>query len=76
MQIGAFSSTALADKGYSEVAAAFPGTVAGKSKKVEQLERDGKTLYRTSVVGFASRGAAQAFCDALTARGKRCLVKG
>ena len=76
VQIGAYSSTALADRGYSEVAAAFPGPMAGKSKRVETLARDGKTLYRGLIGGFASRSAAQAFCDTLKASGRTCLVRG
>jgi hypothetical protein len=76
VQIGAYSSTALADRGYGEVASAFPGPMAGKSKQVESLTRDGKTLYRGLIAGFANRGAAQAFCDTLKASGRTCLVRG
>jgi hypothetical protein len=76
VQIGAYSSAALADKGYQEVAAAFPTFMGGKVKKVEPLERDGKMLFRTSVTGFASHSSAQAFCAALKASGHVCLVKG
>jgi hypothetical protein len=76
VQIGAYSSAALADKGYQEVATAFPTFMGGKSKRVEPLERDGKMLYRTSVSGFASHSSAQAFCAALKASGHVCLVKG
>lgn len=76
VQIGAYSSTALADKGYTEVASAFPGQMAGKSKRVEPLERDGKTLYRGLIGGFASKDAAQAFCNTLKAAGRVCLVRG
>jgi hypothetical protein len=76
VQIGAYSSEALADKGYREVASAFPTFMDGKAKHVEQLDRDGKTLFRTSVAGFASRSSAAAFCAALKASGHVCLVKG
>ena len=76
VQIGAFSSQALADKGYSDIAAAFPGQMAGKTKRVEPLARDGKTLYRGMIGGFADRNAAQAFCNALKAAGRTCLVRG
>jgi len=75
VQIGAFSSSALADKGWSDVAALAPGAMAGKGRKVEALSKDGKTLYRAYVTGFASRDAAQAFCDRLKAAGKACFVK-
>ncbi|HTI67435.1 MAG TPA: SPOR domain-containing protein [Caulobacteraceae bacterium] len=77
VQIGAFSSTALADKGYGDIAKAFPGPMAGKSKRVEPVTRDGQApLYRGLIGGFASREAAQAFCNTLKAAGRTCLVRG
>jgi len=75
VQIGAFSSQALADKGWNDAAAVSPGIAAGKGKRVETVEKDGKTLFRTSVTGFASRADATAFCDRLKAAGKSCFVK-
>ncbi len=76
MQIGAYSSSALADKGWSDLAKAFPAPMSGKSKRVEPLERDGKTLYRTSVSGWGSKAQAEAFCAQMKAAGRACLVKG
>lgn len=75
VQIGAFSSTALADKGWSDVSVAMAGEMAGKSKRIEALEKNGATLYRTSVTGFSTRAAADAFCSGLKAKGKICFVK-
>lgn len=75
VQIGAVSSTALADKAWSKAVAAAPGLAVGKGKGVERIERDGKTLYRTSVTGFASKGEASAFCAKLKAAGTDCFVK-
>lgn len=75
VQIGAFSSQALADKGWSDAAALAPGAAAGKGKSVEKVDKDGKTLFRTQVTGFASRADAAAFCDKLKAAGKACFVK-
>jgi cell division protein FtsN len=75
VQIGAFSSAGLADKGWSDAAAISPGAAAGKGKKVETVDSNGKTLYRTSVTGFASRADAVAFCDRLKAAGKSCFVR-
>jgi cell division septation protein DedD len=74
-QIGAFSSQALAEKGWNDVAAIEPGKMAGKTKKVEVATRDGKTFYRAFVGGFASRADASAFCASLVAAGKGCIVK-
>ena len=76
VQIGAFSSSALADKGYADVSATLPGRMSGKAKHVQPLDKDGTTLYRTWLSGFATRADAQAFCEALKAKGKTCLVKG
>ncbi|MBI1686722.1 cell division protein FtsN [Caulobacter hibisci] len=75
VQIGALSSTALADKAWSDAARVAPGLAAGKGKKVEAIDKNGSTLYRTSVTGFSSRADAKAFCDALSAAGKSCFVK-
>jgi hypothetical protein len=75
VQIGAFSSQALADKGWSDAAAIAPGPAAGKGKSVEKVEKDGHTLFRTQVTGFASRADATAFCGKLKAAGKACFVK-
>lgn len=75
VQIGAFSNQAQADKGWDDAARVAPGLIAGKGKSVERIERNGSTLFRTSVTGFGSRGDAQAFCDALKAAGKNCFVK-
>jgi len=75
VQIGAVSSPALADKTWNEAVGIAPGLAAGKGKGVEKVEKDGKTLYRTSVTGFASRESAAAFCAKLKAAGKACFVK-
>jgi hypothetical protein len=75
VQIGAFSSTTLADKGWSDVSSAMAGDMAGKSKRIEALEKNGATLYRTSVTGFSTRASADTFCSGLKAKGKICFVK-
>ncbi|MDE2487926.1 MAG: SPOR domain-containing protein [Alphaproteobacteria bacterium] len=75
VQIGAVSSPALADKTWNDAVTVAPGLAAGKGKGVEKVEKDGRTLYRTSVTGFSSRAQAQAFCDKLKAAGKACFVR-
>ena len=75
VQIGAVSSTSLADKAWSEAGPAAPGLGVGKGKSVEKIEKNGGTLYRTAVTGFASRADAQAFCSKLQAAGKSCFVR-
>jgi hypothetical protein len=75
VQIGAFSSEALAAKGWSDVAAAFPCDMSGKGRRVEAVASNGATLYRGQITGFASREAASAFCAKLKAGGKSCIVR-
>jgi hypothetical protein len=75
VQIGAVSSTALADKAWNDAVAVAPGMAAGKGKSVEKIDKNGGTLYRTAVTGFASRDAASAFCSKLKAAGKSCFVR-
>lgn len=75
VQIGAFTSAALAESGWAETAARFPAFVAGKARRFEPVEKAGQTFYRASVEGFSDKPAAQAFCDALKAQGRDCLVK-
>ena len=75
VQIGAVSSTDLAEKAWRDAVAAAPGLAAGKGKGVEKIEKNGGTLYRTSVTGFASKADAQAFCARLQAAGKACFVR-
>jgi hypothetical protein len=75
VQIGAVSSTQLADQVWNQAVAVAPGMGAGKGKGVEKVESGGKVLYRTLVTGFASRADAQAFCAKLKAAGKACFVK-
>jgi hypothetical protein len=75
VQIGAVSSTALANKAWNDAVAAAPGLAAGKGKSVEKIEKNGGVLYRTAVTGFASRDAATAFCNKLKAAGKSCFVR-
>jgi len=75
VQIGAVSSTALADKAWNDAVAVAPGLAAGKGKSVEKIDKNGGTLYRTAVTGFASRDAAAAFCAKLKAAGRSCFVR-
>lgn len=75
VQIGAFSSAALAEQGWSDAVKLAPGLATGKGKSITPVESGGKTLYRTTVTGFASKGQADAFCGALKAAGKSCFIR-
>lgn len=75
VQIGAFSSTAIADREYAAVASRFGSHAAGAGKGVEEVTTaSGSTVYRTTFTGL-SRDRAIAFCNALKAAGRDCLVR-
>jgi len=74
-QIGAFSSSELADKGWHDTAKFAPAFMAGKGMKVQSVAVNGKTYYRAFVTGFASHDAAEAFCIKLKAASKPCIVR-
>jgi hypothetical protein len=75
VQFGAFSSTELASSEWTKLHAAYPSEMSGKGKLVESVERDGKTLFRGAVSGFASKADAVAFCARMKADGKACIVR-
>ena len=75
VQIGAFSSTAVADRQYAAIAARFPQFASGAQKRVQEVTAaNGSTVYRTTFHGL-SRERAQAFCAAIKAGGGDCLVR-
>jgi hypothetical protein len=75
VQIGAFSSTAVADRQYAAVAARYPQFAGGAQKRVQEVtSANGSTLYRTLFYGL-SRERAQAFCAAIKAGGGDCVVR-
>jgi cell division protein FtsN len=75
VQIGAFSSPALADKGWNDVARLLPGQMVGRTKKVEPVPKGAETLYRAYIGGFGNKAEATAFCSDLKAAGHACFVK-
>jgi len=75
VQIGAFSSTAIADREYAAVAGRFGQYASGAQKRVTEVTNaNGTTLYRTAFSGL-SRERALAFCNALKAAGRDCIVR-
>ena len=75
VQIGAFSSSALAEAGWDDVRRLEPDAMAGKGRRVEPVERGGQTFYRSLVTGFPSRASAADFCDRLRAAARPGKVK-
>jgi len=75
VQIGAFSSTAIADREYASVAARFPQFARNATKRVQEVTAsNGSTVYRTTFTGL-SREDARAFCSAIQGGGGDCLVR-
>ncbi|MGH7026067.1 SPOR domain-containing protein, partial [Brevundimonas sp.] len=75
VQIGAFSSTAIADREYAAVASRFGSFASGAEKRVQEVTAaNGSTVYRTTFTGL-SRDRAVAFCNALKAAGRDCIVR-
>lgn len=75
VQIGAFSSTAIADREYAAVAARFPSFARGATKRVQEVTAsNGSTVYRTTFTGL-SAADARAFCAAIRSGGGDCLVR-
>ncbi|MFK4058008.1 SPOR domain-containing protein [Brevundimonas sp. NPDC046655] len=75
VQIGAFSSTAIADREYAAVASRFGQYASGAEKRVQEVTAaNGSTVYRTTFTGM-SRERAVAFCNALKAAGRDCIVR-
>jgi len=72
VQIGAVSSTALANTALAQAASIAGG---GHGKSITPVTVNGATLYRTAVTGFTTKEAAIAFCGKLKAAGKSCFVR-
>ncbi len=75
VQIGAFSTEQAAERAYADVAAAFPQFASGRTRGIQRVTTsDGRAVYRTTVQGFSAQ-EARAFCGALRAAGRDCLVQ-
>ena len=69
------SSTAIADREYAAVASRFGSFTSGAEKRVQEVTAaNGSTVYRTTFTGM-SRERAVAFCNALKAAGRDCIVR-
>ncbi len=75
VQIGAFTSTDLANSEYNRLASSYGLFLGGTSKRIEKVETADGTRYRTLFTGFTSADKAKSFCSALKAAGHDCFVK-
>lgn len=75
VQIGAFSTPAIAEREYGQVVGRYPSLTRGSSRRVQEVtSSSGSTLYRTTVTGL-SREQASALCSAIKADGGDCIVR-
>ncbi|WP_420471563.1 SPOR domain-containing protein [Brevundimonas sp. FT23042] len=75
VQIGAFSTPAIAEREYGQVVGRYGALTRGASRRVQEVtSSSGSTLYRTTVTGL-SREQATALCSAIKADGGDCIVR-
>ena len=74
VQIGAYTSTDIANAEYAKVASSYGLFVGGAGKRVEKVTTPNGTFYRTAFTGL-SADKAKSFCSALKASGHDCIVK-
>ena len=75
VQIGAFSTPALAEREYNATIGRYPQFTAGASRRVQEVTAsNGSTVYRTTVSGL-SREQATGLCSAIKASGGDCIVR-
>lgn len=74
VQIGAFTSTEIANREYAKVASSYGLFVGGAGKRVEKVTTPNGTFYRTAFTGLSAE-KAKSFCAALKSAGQDCIVK-
>ncbi len=72
-QFGAFETPETARARFGDLVQNFDGLMAGKSMVVQQVETNGRMVYRLRVEGFANEAEANSFCAALQAEGVECV---
>ncbi|MGQ3375323.1 MAG: SPOR domain-containing protein [Caulobacteraceae bacterium] len=75
VQIGAFSTPAIAEREYASVVGRYSQFTSGASRRVQEVTAsNGNTVYRTTVTGL-SREQATGLCSAIKASGGDCIVR-
>ncbi|QDH74074.1 SPOR domain-containing protein [Brevundimonas sp. M20] len=75
VQIGAFSTPAIAESQYNQIVGRYPSLTRGGSRRVQEVtSSSGSTLYRTTVTGL-SREQATGLCTAIKSAGGDCIVR-
>ncbi|MGX6647388.1 SPOR domain-containing protein [Maricaulaceae bacterium MS644] len=74
-QIAAFRSEEDAQSDWRRFARSFPDLASGRNADIQRADLGERGIYyRLRVNGFATRDAANAYCQTLQARGQACMV--
>ena len=74
VQLGAFDSAAVAQDAWGRHVRRI-GMLREFNPSTAVFVNNGRTFYRLSVAGFATRGAAAEACEQVRAKGGRCFVR-
>jgi sporulation related protein len=74
VQLAALNSHEAAQLEWSRLCRGHPALFSGRKPDVEQVDREGRTIYRLRTRGFASMTDANAFCEQARAQRVACTV--
>ena len=73
VQLGAFDSTATAQREWDILAGRFPEFLGGRHRVIERASVSGQIFYRLRAHGFDNLAQTRDFCAQLVARGAACI---
>ena len=74
VQIAALDSEAAAKTEWQRLAKRMPDVLGGRDPVMQRAERDGKSVWRVRLGGFADTAEATAFCGRVRAKGGACSL--
>lgn len=74
VQIAAVDSEPAAQTEWQRLQKRLPDLLADRRPLLQKAERDGRTIWRVRVPGFADVADATAFCTKVRARGANCAI--
>ena len=74
VQLGAFSSAALAGEEWDRLRGRFGALMNGRERVIQVSTQTSGTWYRLRASGFTDRDDARRFCAALQAEGAECIA--
>ncbi len=74
VQLAAMDAAAGADAEWERLRRRMPELLDGRRPAVVRAERDGRTLYRLRLGGFADTATAIGFCARVRAKGGACSI--